>query len=383
MGAELLAALSLVIWLFLLFARGGFWRMRDGAPQESTHNPAARVVAVIPARNEAPHVARAIASLAAQSYPGPFHIVFVDDSSTDGTAEAARAAASPELLTIVRAPALPAGWTGKLWAVSQGVAEAAPLAPDFLLLTDADIVHPPEAVAGLVARAETSGCDLVSLMVSLHCKTVPERALIPAFVFFFFLLYPPRWIANRRRKDAGAAGGCMLVRREALEGIGGVESIRGELIDDCALARVIKRSGGAVKLDLSSRTHSLREYRTFSEIAQMISRNAFTQLHHSALLLAAAAAGLLVTYIAPLALIFTGPYPAALLAGIAWALMCVAYAPVLRFYRRSTFWAPLLPLVALFYLGATIHSAIAYWRGTGGMWKGRAQDTREAERGLQ
>jgi hopene-associated glycosyltransferase HpnB len=242
-----------------------------------------------------------------------------------------------------------------------------------LWLTDADIVHAPENLAGLVARAKGSGYQLVSYMATLESRTLAERALIPAFVFFFFLLYPPRWIRDPRRRTAGAAGGSMLVERAALESSGGIEAIAGALIDDCALAAQIKNAGGKVWLGLSPATRSIRPYGSFAEIGAMISRSAFTQLRHSALLLLGTVAGLALTYLVPPAAAFAAHGSAALAGGLAWLLMSVAYAPMLRFYRISIFWAPLLPPIACFYLGATVHSALVYWRGKGGQWKGRVQ----------
>jgi hopene-associated glycosyltransferase HpnB len=367
---QLAGVAALGVWLYLILGRGGFWRMRRSPALPAPPVRAPSVTAVIPARNESSVVGAAVASLAAQKYSGPFHIVLVDDDSSDDTAEAARRAAPPELLTVIESTPLPSGWTGKLWAVSQGVAEAEQRAPDYLLLTDADIVHPAGGLEMLVTRAEADAYDLVSWMVTLRCDSVAERALIPAFVFFFFLLYPPAWIQSPRRATAGAAGGCMLIRRPMLERIGGIASIRGELIDDCALARAVKRQGGRVWLGLSTQTRSIREYDTFCEIERMISRTAFTQLRHSAWLLAGTVAGLLLTYLVPPLVAFTGNG----FGMAAWALMSVAYLPVLRVYRRSLLWAPLLPMVATFYLGATVHSAVSYWRGAGGQWKGRAQD---------
>lgn len=354
------------IWAYLLFARGTFWRMREDPREIALPDPAPPVAAVIPARNEAETVGLAVSSLARQKYPGDFRIVVVDDASDDGTAAIALGAAPPDRLTVVRAEPLQAGWTGKLWAVSQGVSQSS---PDYYLLTDADIVHPPGNVAALVSRAKAGSYDLVSYMAFLRCESFAERALVPAFVFFFFMLYPPAWIRNPRRRTAGAAGGCMLVRREALERAGGIAGIRGELIDDCALARAIKGSGGRVWLGLSSGTRSIRRYETFGEIRRMIARTAFTQLNYSAVLLAGTVAGLALTYLVPPALALTGSWYGA----AAWALMAASYVPVLRFYRRSWLWAPLLPLVALFYSAATVQSAVAYWRGSGGMWKGRSQ----------
>ena len=269
---------------------------------------------------------------------------------------------------------LPLGWTGKLWAVSQGVEAALQWRPDYLLFTDADIRHAPDNVRSLVARAEANGLDLASYMVRLHCGSFAEAALIPAFVFFFLKLYPPRWIADPRSKVAGAAGGCILIRASALERIGGVASIRSEIIDDCALARAVKSSGGRIWMGLTSATHSTREYTGFGEIWNMIARTAFTQLRHSAALLAGTVAGMMVLYIAPPALVFTGDASSVALGAAAWAGMTAAYVPSVRFYRRSLLWAPVLPLAAAFYVAATVGSAVRYWSGRGGQWKGRVQD---------
>jgi hopene-associated glycosyltransferase HpnB len=379
MGLVLVSAASVAIWLYLLFGRRAFWRMREAPPEGTLPIPPPSVVAIIPARNEAQLVGQAVASLAAQCYPGAFHIVLADDDSRDGTARAASAAATSDRLTIVSANPLPQGWTGKLWALSQGIGAAQPFHPEYLLLTDADIVHPPDNLASLVARATCGGYDLVSYMAALRCHTFAEQALIPAFVFFFFMLYPPAWVpkASRspRHSTAAAAGGCILIRRAMLERLGGIASIRGELIDDCALARAVQQSGGRVWLGLSPATRSIRAYAGFAEIGLMISRTAFTQLGHSTLLLMATAMGLVLTYLVPPALTLLADSGAPRgLAAIAWLLMSVAYWPALRYYARPVWWAPLLPLVAAFYLAATLHSAVAYWRGSGGMWKGRAQD---------
>jgi hopene-associated glycosyltransferase HpnB len=366
----LLGAVVCIIWLYLLGLRGRFWLISKSRADPPVRGrppglPSA-VTAIIPARNESAVVAQAIGSLAEQRYPGAFRIVLVDDDSADGTADIARQADPSGRLAVIRAAPLPPGWTGKLWAVSQGIEHAG--MPDYLLLTDADIVHPPDNLAALVARAE-SGYDLVSYMAKLKCDSLAERALIPAFVFFFFLLYPPAWIRDPKRKTAGAAGGCILIRREMLERIGGIAAIRGELIDDCALARAVKRAGGRVWLGLSEQTRSIRDYATFGEIGRMISRTAFTQLRYSPLLLAGTILGLAFTYWLPVALTIAGQ-PLGILA---WLLMSICYWPALRFYGRSPLWAPLLPVIAAFYMGCTVHSAVQYWRGKGGSWKGRAQ----------
>jgi hopene-associated glycosyltransferase HpnB len=377
-----LSCISLLIWCVLLFARGGFWRARPAAPLASAPREAwPAVAAVVPARNEADVIAQAVGTLLAQEYPGPFHVIVVDDHSTDGTADAARAAAlalqCPERLTVLGAKPLPPGWSGKVWAQSQGIEAVRTLGlpADFLLLTDADIGHPTDAVMQLVARADAEKRDLVSLMVRLRCDSFWEKALIPAFVFFFAKLYPFSWVNNPRNKTAAAAGGCMLVRRTALEEAGGIESIRAELIDDCSLAARIKHRGEGrhpIRLDVAARSVSLRPYDNWREIWNMIARTAFTQLHYSGWVLAGTLAGMAIIYlIPPLAALALGPH--GLPAWLAWAAMCCAYAPMLRYYGRSPLWAPFLPLVALFYVGATFASAVRYWRGKGGQWKARVQ----------
>ena len=327
------------------------------------------MAAVVPARNEEAVVGKAIASLVNQDYSGPFHVFLVDDHSSDATIHTA---GNHERLTIVRAGPIGEGWTGKLWAISEGLKKTEQLQPDYILLTDADIVHAPDSLSRLIARAEAEDLDLTSWMVKLRCSTAAERALIPAFVFFFFMLYPPAWIASRRHKTAGAAGGCMLIRRSALTRIGGISAIRSELIDDCALARAVK-PGGRIWLGMTEHAHSIRPYDTFAEIGRMISRSAFTELRHSAWLLAATMLGLAVIYLAPPLLLLTHDPLAMSLGLAAWLLMSISYLPMLRFYRRSPAWAPLLPLVALFYMGATVDSALRYWTGRGGEWKGRIQ----------
>ncbi|WP_174769985.1 glycosyltransferase [Paraburkholderia hayleyella] len=384
-----LACLSLLLWVGLLLARGGFWRTQPALPLPLPFALDARdapkawpaVVAVIPARDEADVLGEALASLLGQDYAGAFHVIVVDDHSSDGTADVARATAlqlqCPGRLTVLAAKPLPPGWSGKVWAQAQGIeaARALGLAADFLLLTDADIAHPPDAVTQLVVRAETEQRDLVSLMVRLRCDSWQEKALIPAFVFFFAKLYPFAWVNHPRRRTAAAAGGCMLVRRTALEEAGGIESIRAELIDDCSLAARIKHRGAGrhpIRLDLAARSMSLRPYDGWGEIWNMIARTAFTQLRYSAWRLAGTVLGMALIYLVPpLAALVLGPlgWPG----WLAWLAMCCAYAPMLRYYGRSPFWAPFLPLVALFYVGATCASAWRYWRGKGGQWKARVQ----------
>ena len=367
------------VWIYLILAHGRFWMVQrlgaTEAPLSAIPGPSA---VVIPARNEADVIGDAVRSLLQQSCAGAIHIFLVDDNSADGTAEAARQAAAnnsrSDVLTVIHGQSLPDGWTGKLWAMQQGIEEALRLHPQFLLLTDADVQHSPENVAALVAVAESGGYDLASFMVKLHCRSLPEKLLIPAFVLFFFMLYPPEWIRNPRRKMAGAAGGCVLIRPEALARAGGVAAIRREIIDDCALARMVKRSGGNVWLGVTPNTCSLRAYKSFGEIERMIERTAFNRLQHSIWLLAGVVAGLLLLYLLPLALLLSGSRALVLLGGVAYLLLWITYSPMVRFYRLNAAWALTLPFSAAFYLVATIHSALNYWSGRGGQWKGRAQD---------
>ncbi len=300
----------------------------------------------------------------------------VDDQSSDGTAEAARTAAvaagAPDRLTICCGKPVPPGWTGKLSAMRQGIEAARSMSPDYLLLADADIVHGSGNLRELVSRCEMEGHDLVSLMVRLHCRSLWERLLIPAFVFFFFKLYPPRWVADPSRPTAGAAGGCMLIRATTLERIGGIDSIRGEIIDDCALARRVK-SVGKVWLGPARHTTSIREYRSWRPIWGMVVRSAFAQLDCSALMLALTVLMLALTYLAPPLLLLSSEPLATWCGGLAWLGMGIAFLPTLRTYETPRSIALLLPLIALFYVAATVTSAVLFWRGRGGYWKGRVQ----------
>jgi hopene-associated glycosyltransferase HpnB len=372
------AVIPVLIWVYLLMGRGRFWRV--AARRATAVPPAAerRVVVVIPARNEAPVIGAAVASLACQTFKGLIYLIVIDDGSSDGTAEAAvtaaRAAAALPRFTLLRGAAPPGGWTGKLWALSQGVAAAADLNADYLLFSDADTCHGPTSVGSLVAEAETNSRDLVSRMVRLSTVTFAERLLIPAFVFFFFKLYPPRWVADPGHRLAAAAGGCMLIRPAALARAGGLQAIRSQIIDDCALARAIKRSGGRISLQLAEDSRSLRSYRSLSEIGVMISRTAFAQLRHSYLMLAATLLGLILTYLLPVVMLFARD-PAVVCFGLAALfLMSFCYLPMVRFYRLCPLWSVCLPVITVFYAGAVIHSAVQYARGRGGLWKGRVQD---------
>lgn len=365
------AGLSLAIWTMLIFARHGFWLARERDTRDVPADPKnwPDVVAVVPARDEADVIARSIGSLAAQDYPGRFRIVLMDDSSSDGTADIAHGLGS-ERVEVVRGLPLAPGWTGKLWAVSQGI-ERAGRPPTWLWLTDADIEHAPDTLRTLVARGEAGGLALVSLMAKLCADSFAERMLIPAFVFFFQMLYP-FGLVNRPTGLGGAAGGCMLVRREALAAAGGIAAIRDALIDDCALGALLKRQG-RIWLGLTDRSRSIRPYDGFGTVAAMISRSAYAQLRYSPLLLAGTLLGLALVYAVPPLLALFG-HGTARVAGIAaWALMAIAFQPMLAFYRRSPLWGVALPLIAAFYAGCTLLSAWQHMRGRGGMWKGRAQ----------
>src|SRR5580693_6916099 len=378
--ATSVATLTAVTWSYLAFARGGFWRIESAKPDATEKAGfSGDVVAVVPARNEAELIGPVVTSLLNQSVAMP--VVLVDDESTDGTADVARRASEKagkaDALIVIQSKPLPAGWTGKLWAMHQGIERARALRPTWLMLADADVLHRPETVAKLGLVASHGPYDLVSFMVKLHCESLPEKLLIPAFVYFFFMLYPPAWIRNTRRSTAGAAGGCMLVRAETLERAGGLESIRGAVIDDCSLARLLKQSDGRLWIGLTDQSQSLRRYETFSDVEHMISRTAFNQLKHSSLLLLCTIAGMVITYLAPPLLLLTRSRPAIFMGAAAWAAMTITYSTIVRYYRLNPAWALALPLAALFYLGATMHSAVKYWNGSGGDWKGRVQDVQD------
>jgi hopene-associated glycosyltransferase HpnB len=378
--ALVLAIVSLLIWVVLTFLRGAFWQVLafddDIAKKESLERWP-RVAAVVPARNEAEFIARTVESLAKQEYAGELRVAVVDDHSGDGTGSlareaAARAGASEQVL-ILQGAALESGWTGKLLAMKQGVESSLAQEADYFWFTDADIEHAPDTLRRLVQRAEKDNLDLVSLMVIAQVNSLPERLLIPPFLYFFLKLYPPSWTAGRRRKTAGAAGGCILLKRAALERIGGLAAIRGEVIDDCAMARAVKRTGRGIWMGLTRKSVSLRTYTSFTEIRDLIARTAFTQLGYSSLLLTGTLLGMFVTYLLPVIFTFSARPVVWRLGLAAWALMAITYLPTVRFHRMSPLWAAALPVAAAFYMYATWVSALRYWLGRGGQWKGRAQ----------
>jgi hopene-associated glycosyltransferase HpnB len=371
-------------WLFVALLRGMFWQTRDKflAP---TLSPTAgdkggatakdpRIAVIVPARNEADVIGRAVASLLAQKFHGTFKIFVVDDNSTDGTLEVLRviAAAHRNELVVLKGKPLPSCWTGKVWAMQQGWEAAQEFSPNFVWLTDADVEHAPDTLNRLAAKS-SEGFDLVSLMVRLHCDALAEKLMIPAFVYFFFMLYPPKWFSDRKSKTAGAAGGCVLLKAESLRKANAFESIAGEIIDDCSLAREVKRAGGKIWLGLADGSRSIRGYNGMGGIVNMIARTAFNQLGHSAVVLALCIAGMMWIFVAPIALLFTASW---LGAAIALAIMVATYVPMVRHYKLSPMYALSLPASACVYMFATAQSALKYWSGGGGDWKGRKQDRR-------
>ncbi|MBE9170369.1 glycosyltransferase [Pleurocapsales cyanobacterium LEGE 06147] len=381
-----IAFLSLTIWIFLLLFWGQFWRAdRKLERQEKKLESYPSVYAIIPARNEADLLPTALRSLLTQDYPGIFSIVLIDDRSTDGTAKVTREIAEQleqtEKLTVISGEPLPTGWTGKLWAIEQGIRYASQQTPDYFLLTDADIEHGNKNLCRLVAKAERDNLDLVSLMVLLRCQNFWEKLLIPAFVFFFQKLYPFPWVNNPYKKTAAAAGGCILLRRQALERIGGIGVVRQALIDDCALARAIKSSeykdnqSNPIWLGLTESTRSLRPYDSLQTIWDMVTRTAYSQLNYSPWLLMGTVLAMSLVYLAaPLSLLAGIIMANGLLTSIGlltWLLMSLAYLPTVRLYQMSPLWAVCLPAIAFLYTLMTIDSALKYWQGKGGAWKGR------------
>lgn len=384
-----LAAVPLVIWVYLLLFRGGFWRTGVRLPIVAAPASWPSVAVVVPARNEELVLGASLPTLIDQDYPGPLQVVLVDDRSTDETAEVARRlGAQPGgrvVPVVVVGEEPPPGWSGKLWAVDQGIRAvssvgpaveppAGPPAPEFLLLTDADIAHPRSSVRQLVAWAEAARLDQVSLMARLRVHTGWERLLIPAFVYFFAELYPFRWVNRHGRKTAAAAGGCVLVRRQALERAGGISAIRGAVIDDVALAKALKGSGSVIWLGLADEVRSIRAYQGLGDLWDMVARSAYTQLGFSLVLLLGTLAGLAITFVGPVAAVvggLAGGAPAVTLVGaVSLLAMELTYLPVIRYHRLGWWRVVGLPVAACLYGAVTVTSARRHYR-EGVAWKGR------------
>ena len=364
----ILAALSLAVWVYLLAGHGHFWQSGPVLPPAPSGAPTPPVTVVVPARNEAEHVLACLRSLLGQSYAGQLRVILVDDLSTDGTGGIADSLRDDRLTVLCGAPH-PPGWSGKLWALHQGIAAAG--RAKLLLLTDADIEHAPGHVASLVAKLEHDRLDMVSEMVALRTKGLAERALVPAFVFFFQLLYPFAWVNDPGNPTAAAAGGTVLVRREMLERAGGVSAMRGALIDDVTLARRVKRLG-KIWLGHSAMAASIRPYENAGEVWRMVSRCAYVQLGRSPWALAGTVAGMALVWLVPPAITLFGDGWARLAGALAWAGMIASYLPSLRRAGQSPIWAATLPFVATFYGAATLGSALDHYRGRGVVWKQRA-----------
>ncbi|GGS99521.1 glycosyltransferase [Streptomyces chromofuscus] len=373
-----IAAGSLAAWLWLLLFQGGFWRTDVRLPPRTDPAVWPSVCVVVPARDEASVLPAGLPSLLTQDYPGRAEIFLVDDGSTDGTGQLAR-----ELsrrygglpLTVDSPGEPPPGWTGKLWAVRHGIGLARARAPEYLLLTDADIAHAPDSLRELVAAARTGGFDLVSQMARLRVESLWERLVVPAFVYFFAQLYPFRRIGRKGARTAAAAGGCVLLRMEAVERARIPDAVRHAVIDDVAVARAVRGSGGHLWLGLAERVDSVRPYPRLHDLWRMVSRSAYAQLRHDPLLLAGTVAGLVVVYLVPPVALVVGPAlgstATAVLGALAWLVMTGTYLPMLRYYGQPPWLAPLLPFTALLYLLMTVDSAVQHYRGRGAAWKGR------------
>ena len=385
-----LAALALAAWLYLAFGHRRFWRADQRLEPADEMAPAdwPAVVAVVPARDEAAVIDRSLGSIVAQDYPGRLAVVLVDDASGDGTGDIARAIARRAVtpVTVVDGRSLPPAWTGKLWALAQGVEAASKTLPDhtYIWLTDADIEHRPGVLRRLVAKAEGDDRHLVSVMARLRCESAWERLLIPAFVFFFQKLYPFPAVNDPAVSTAAAAGGCVLLHRTMLDRAGGIAAVRDKLIDDCALAGRIRDVGGRLWLGFVADVRSLRPYARLADIWDMVARTAYTQLHHSPMLLVGTLLGMALLYLAPPLLTLTLPLHGDWIAGglgaAAWGTMAILYRPTLQIYGQPARAGLSLPVAGLLYALMTLSSAIRHWRGRGGRWKGRVR-TRAAGAG--
>ncbi|GBR03965.1 hypothetical protein GCM10007207_28810 [Asaia siamensis] len=371
-----MAVSALAAWGKLLFAHGRFWRTGTRLTPVNTVSASVwpDVAVVVPARDEAESIQPCLATLLQQDYKGRLSVIVVDDGSTDGTGDLARQVPDPHgRLTVVTGRERPEGWSGKLWAVHQGemVAREKVDADGFILLTDADILHSALHLETLVEKAQRDGLDMVSEMVVLNCESAAERLLVPAFVYFFAMLYPFEKVNDPASEVAGAAGGTILVRRAMLERIGGVETVRGALIDDCSLASDIKRAGGKLYLGHSTLAWSIRPYRGAGDIWRMIARTAYVQLRYSPVILLCTIIGMGLVWLAPVYFALFGRGRVRVMGGASLFLAIVSFLPTLSRFKLSPLRALALPVVAAFYMAATIGSAVDHHRGRGVQWKSR------------
>jgi len=358
-----LCVFTTAIWLGLAFLWHGFWRVDQRlplAPENLDNFPS--VAVIIPARNEEVAIGTSVGKLLQQDYAGKFSITIANDSSTDSTKEILlQMQAKEQAISVVDTDQLPSGWAGKMWALHQGINRAGTGKPDYYWLTDADIAHQPGVLTSLIAHAETGDLALVSQMVRLRCTTFWEKLLVPAFIFYFTLIYPFRAINDPGSSIAGAAGGSILIRREALESIGGIEALKNAVIDDCTLGKLVKKSGRKIWLGFGERSESLRGYDGLQDFWQMVHRSAYTQLHFSPFLLVFAIAGIAVSHV----------LPAVILCIPALIVMAAIYWPTVRFYGLSPLWSLTLPIVAVLFGAMTISSALAYHLGWSNQWRNR------------
>jgi hopene-associated glycosyltransferase HpnB len=365
--AELLAAIAALLWLAILLLPWQPWRNNEVLQLSKTAEPddLNDTTVVIPARDEAGNIGRTLEALAAQG-PG-LHVVLVDDNSSDGTAEVARSVSGLDLKVIAGQP-LPEGWSGKVWALQQGVQQ---VKTALTLMIDADIVLAPGVIAALKAQMRRGGYQFVSVMASLSMRRFWEKVLNPSFIYFFKMLYPFRLAKTNISHFYSAAGGCIMLETGIFPAIGGLASIRGELIDDCALARQVKRARFRTWIGQSRAVCSRRIYQGLGDIWNMVARSAFTQLHYSVVILLLTTFAIVSLFVVPAMSWAVPAWPAQALGLLAWAMMTASYLPTLRFYDLSLVWALSMPLVGVLYLGMTWSSALRYWRGERSKWKGR------------
>ncbi len=362
-----LAALSALVWLAILLLPWQPWRnhiLLKVPPKGGPTPDLGHVTVVIPARNEARVIAQTLTALSLQGER--LNVILVDDGSTDGTSDRARSIAGLNLHIVPGQP-LPDGWMGKLWALEQGVQC---VRTPYSLLLDADIQLDPGVISGLLNQAQ-HGYALVSVMASLNMKSGWEKLLMPAFIYFFKMLYPFGLANSANKRFASAAGGCVLLETRLFAEIGGLAVIRNAVIDDCALAARVKQTGARTWIGQSRQVKSIRPYENLGEIWNMIARSAYTQLGNSLLVLLLCTIGLTLLFLIPVAGLFIPNQVARLLSALALVEMISSYIPTLFYYGLSPAWALGLPLVGALYLGMTWSSALRYWRGERTRWKDR------------